>query len=119
MIKKSLIIKKKLYKIENKKNLSKLEEEEINEYLTELERIFNKKKYYDHDDLDYYGIRDIKTLFGDFDEEDYYKPIKNYSAFDCNYKKYERRGDRNKNSSVKQYLYHIYAIWQIIYDIKK
>ena len=44
MIKKSLIIKKKLYKIENKKNLSKLEEEEINEYLTELERIFNKKK---------------------------------------------------------------------------
>ena len=30
-----------LYEIENKNNLSKLEKEEINEYLTELERILN------------------------------------------------------------------------------
>ena len=30
-----------LYEIENKSNLSKLEKEEINEYLTELERILN------------------------------------------------------------------------------
>ena len=37
-------IKKKLSEIENKKNLSKLEKEEINEYLTELERILNKKE---------------------------------------------------------------------------
>ena len=37
-------IKKKLYEIENTKILSKLQKEEINEYLTELERILNKKK---------------------------------------------------------------------------
>ena len=37
-------IKKQLYEIENKKNLSKLEKEEINEYLTDLKRIFNKKR---------------------------------------------------------------------------
>ena len=30
-----------LYEIENKNNLSKLEKEEINEYLTGLERILN------------------------------------------------------------------------------
>ena len=30
-----------LYEIENKNNLSKLEKEEINEYLTDLERILN------------------------------------------------------------------------------
>ena len=39
-------IKKKLYKIENKKNLSEVEEEEINEYLIELKRILNKKENY-------------------------------------------------------------------------
>ena len=37
-------IKKKLYEIENKKNVSKLENEEINEHLTKLERILNKKE---------------------------------------------------------------------------
>ena len=37
-------IKKQLYEIENKRNLSKLEKEEINEYLTDLKRIFNKKR---------------------------------------------------------------------------
>ena len=50
---------KKLYEIENKKNLSKLEKEEINEYLTELVRILYKKenyRYYDRDNHDYYGI---------------------------------------------------------------
>ena len=35
-------IKKKLYEIENKKNLSKLEKEEINEYLTGLEEFLIK-----------------------------------------------------------------------------
>ena len=37
-------IKKKLYEIENKKNVSKSEKEEINEHLTKLERILNKKE---------------------------------------------------------------------------
>ena len=49
-------IKKKLYEIENKKNVSKLEKEEINEHLTKLERILNK--IHDRDDLNYYGIRE-------------------------------------------------------------
>ena len=69
-------IKKKVYEIENKKNLSEREKEEIDEYLTKLIRDLNKKeeyRYNDRDDPDYYGIRDIESLFSDID--DYYEPI--------------------------------------------
>ena len=100
-------IKKQLYEIENKKNLSKLEKEEINEYLTDLERILNKKEkyhYHDRDDPDYYGIRDIEVLFGEADKNDYYKPILVKSAFKGSYKKYESRGDNDKKLSEKEYL---------------
>ena len=40
--------------------------------------MLNKKekyRYHDRDDPDYYGIRDIESLFGKVDEEDYCKPI--------------------------------------------
>ena len=99
-------IKKELYEIENKKNLSELEKEEIDEYLTKLVRIFDKKekyRFHGRDDPDYYGIRD---LLGMADEEDYYKPILTKSSFKGNYKYYESRGDKNKTWSVKQYLYY-------------
>ena len=75
---------RKLYEIKNKKNLSELEREEINDDLTELVRILDKKeKYhqYDRDDHDYYGIRDIENLFAKVDEEEYYKPILVKSSF--------------------------------------
>ena len=103
-------IKKKLREIENKKNLSNLEKEEIDVYLTELVRILDKKEkycYHDRDDPDYYGIRDIENLFGKADEEDYYKPILVKSAFKGNYKIYESRGDKEKKLSIKQYLFKI------------
>ena len=67
-------IKKKLYKIENKKNLSEAEKEENDEYLRKLVKILNnKEKYhpYHRDDLDYYGIKDIENLFDKVNEEDY------------------------------------------------
>ena len=57
-------IKKKLYEIENKKNLSELKKEKIDEYLAELVGILDKKEkyhYHDRDDPDYYGIRDIEN----------------------------------------------------------
>ena len=69
-------MKKKLYEIENKKDLSEQEKEKIDEHLTKLVRNLNNKEKYRHhdrDDLDYYGIRDIESLFGDADK--YYKPI--------------------------------------------
>ena len=80
-------IKKNLYWIEN--NLSELEKEENDEYLRKLVRILNnKEKYhsYDRDDLDYYGLRDIESLFDKVNEEDYYKPILVKNSFKRNYK---------------------------------
>ena len=44
---------------------------------------------------------------GDADEKDYYKPILVKSSFKGNYKIYDSRGDRNKDLSVKQYIYMI------------
>ena len=83
--------RKKLYRIENNKHVSRLEEEEIRQYLTKLEKSVNKfKKYYDHDDLDYKGIRDIENLFDEADEVDYYKPVKNNND-DLDYKRIRDR----------------------------
>ena len=36
--------------------------------------------------------------------EDYYKPIRTSSAFNCNYIEYESKGDKNKVLSAKEYL---------------
>ena len=62
-----------------------------------------KKKHSSHDldDLDYYGIRDIETLFGETSEKDYYKPIFVKSSHKGNYKHYENNGDKEKKLSVK------------------
>ena len=77
-------MKKNLLKLE--KNLSKL------------------KKYYDYDDIEYRGIRDVKNLFDLSIDEDYYKPIKTNDAFNSNYIEYESKGDKNKTLSIKEYL---------------
>ena len=72
---------KKLYEIENQKNLSKLEKEETHDILlNQQEFSIKKNRYHDRDDPGYYGIRGIENLFDKVDEEDYYKPIlaKNY-----------------------------------------
>ena len=71
---------------------------------SELEKILNKfKKYYDYDDLDYKGIRDIENLFDEI-TEDYYKPIRsNNSDFNDNCKEYGRKGDKYKNLSPEEY----------------
>ena len=53
-------IRKKIYEIQNRENISEQEKEKINKYLTKLVRYLNKKEehhYHDHDDPDYYGIR--------------------------------------------------------------
>ena len=54
-------IKRKLYEIEKKENLSDKEKEKIYDDLVELVRTLDKKKEYkyDRDDIDHHGIRDI------------------------------------------------------------
>ena len=91
-------IRKSLYEIENKKILSKSKIKEIEPNLIKLEEIlFKVNKYYDYDDIEYKGIRD----------EDYYKPIKTDSTFKGNYIEYQNKGDKDKNLSIKEYLYMI------------
>ena len=100
-------IKKELYEIEKRENLSDNEKKEVYDYLVKVVRTLDKKekyKYHDRYDLDYYGIKDIKNLFSNVDDDDYYKPILIKSSFKDNYKYYESRGDKDKNLSVKEYL---------------
>ena len=99
--------KKELYEMENKKNPSDMEKEKNFDNLFELVRTLDKKekcKYHDCDDLDYYGIRDIKNLFDDIDDDDYYKPILVKRYFKENYKYYESRGDKDKKLLIDPYL---------------
>ena len=61
-------IRKNLYEIENIKNLSKPKLKKIEQNLIGLEEsLFKLNKYHDYDDIEYYGIRDIKKLFGEVD----------------------------------------------------
>ena len=57
-------IRRNLYEIENKKNLSKPKIKEIEQNLIELEKsLFKLNKYYDYDDIEYKGIRNVEKLF--------------------------------------------------------
>ena len=51
------------------------------------------KKYYDHDDIEYKGIRDLRNL-------SYHKPIKTNDAFNRNYAEYESKQDEDKFLSI-------------------
>ena len=59
-------IKKELYEIEKRQNLSDNEKEKIYDDLVKLANTLDKKeehKHSDHDDLDYFGIRELENLF--------------------------------------------------------
>ena len=65
--------------------------------LLELEKnIFQLKRYYDFDDIEYEGIRDMGYLFDLSIDEDYYKPVITNEAFNSNYIEYESKGDKDK-----------------------
>ena len=96
-------IRRNLYKIENKKNLSKSKIKDIKQNLIELEEsLYNFKKYHDCD-IKCYEIRDMRKLFDEVYEE-YYKPTKTKSAFNGNYTEYESKGDKNKDLSPEEFL---------------
>ena len=78
---------------------------EIERNLTELEEnLFKTKKYYDYDDSEYRGIRNVRDLFDLSIDEDYYKPIIVRGAFNSSYIQYESKGDKGKNLPIKEYL---------------
>ena len=93
-----------------KTNFSKARIEEIREAFNESRYKFSKlkineirenllksKKYYEQDDSEYRGIRNVRYLSDLSIDEDYYELILVKSAFDGNYIQYESRGDKGKN----------------------
>ena len=77
---------------------------EIKENLLELEEsLFKPKNYYDYDDTENKGIRDVKDLFDLSIDEDCYKPIITNIAFNNNYIQYESKGNKNKILTVNEY----------------
>ena len=85
-------IRKVLYRIESKKILFRPKIKEIEKDLLKLEKNLSKlKKYYDYDDIEYRGIRDVKNLFDFSIDEDYYKPMITNSALNNNYIEYESK----------------------------
>ena len=68
------------------------------------ENISKLKKYQDHDDAKYIGIKDVGNLFNQSTDKDYYKPTKNKSAFNGNYIEYKAMGIKIKNYQKKNVL---------------
>ena len=69
-------IRRNLYEIENKKNLSAPKIKEIEKNLFKLENTFTKSKCCDYDyDTEYKGIKDVKDLFDLSIDDGYYRPI--------------------------------------------
>ena len=78
----------------------------LNQKLKGLKEILPnwKKIYYDYDDTEYRGIRNIRDLFDLSMDEDYYEPIIARVAFNSSYIQYKSMGDKGKNLSIKEYL---------------
>ena len=94
-----------IYEIGNEENLFVSIIKEIRRSLLELEEnLFKPRKYYDYDDIEYKGIKNIKNLFDLSIDEDYYKPIITKDAFNGNYIQNESKGDKGKNLSIKNIL---------------
>ena len=59
------------------------------------------KKYYDYDDIEYRGMRDVKKLFDWPIDEYYYEPIIINDAFNSNYIEYESKENKDETFSIK------------------
>ena len=85
-------IKNNLYNIEKTKQFNS---KKTNKRLIDLEKkLLELRKYHDHDDNEYRGIKDIKDLFKLSIDEDYYKPVLLKSGYNNNSVQYESKGDR-------------------------
>ena len=77
----------------------------IERNLTELEENLSKtKKYYDYDDIENKGIRNVRDLFDLSIDEDHYKPIIARGAFNSSYIQHESKEDKGKYLSIKEYI---------------
>ena len=83
----------------------KMKRNEIERNLLELEEnIFKPKKYYDYDDTEYKGIKNVKDLFDLPVDEDYYKPTMTNGAFNNSYIQYESKENKDKILAPIEYV---------------
>ena len=61
----------------------------------------------DYDDHNYLGLCDIKQSFDPSPNDEYYDAVLVTEAFGNNYEYHEINSDKDRNKSVKQYLYAI------------
>ena len=98
-------IRKNPYEIEKKKNLSTLKIKNIEKNLFKLQKSLSKlKKYYDNDDIEYKGIREVRNLFNQSIDEDYCKTIKKLVLLTIKVitQNMKSKGDKDKILSVKE-----------------
>ena len=61
------------------------------------------KRYYDYNDIECKGIRDLINLFNLSIDEDHCKVIKTNDAFNSKYIEHESKGDKDKTLLIKEY----------------
>ena len=73
-----------------------------------IEKILSAlKKYFNHDDAKYIGIKDAGCLFKQSTDKSYHKPMRTESVFNHNCIEYESNEDKDKNLPAKNYLNRI------------
>ena len=98
-------IRKRLYEIENTRNIDRKLK---NRLLKELEsmsiglKFIQKCMISTYRDDNYANPDDVEYIFGDIDN--YYTPVLSSSLFNNGYQRYHFRGDPMRNMSVKDYL---------------
>ena len=113
-------IRKRLYEIENTRNIDR---ELKNRLLKELESMsidlkFTQKRMISADrDDKYANIDDIEHIFGDIDN--YYAPVLSSSLFNNGYQRYHFRCDPMRNMSVKEYLSENEPYLRQLIDVNK
>ena len=101
-------IKKQLCETEKKQNLSDNEKENIYGHFVKLANTLDKKeenKRSDHDDEDYFGIRELENLFGDIDNDNYYKPVLVRSSFKKIINIMKAEEIKNKKKTISKGIY--------------
>ena len=113
-------IRKRLYEIENTRNIDRKLK---NRLLKELEsmsidlKFIQKRMISAYRDDNYANIDDIEYIFGDIDN--YYAPVLSSSLFNNGYQRYHFRGDPMRNMSVKEYLSEIEPYLRQLIDVNK
>ena len=64
-----------------------------------------KYRFTNFHDQTYFGIRDIEKLYEYFNDDN--EPMLIASSFDNNYTEYKIRGEKNKDLSLKEYIFKI------------